>query len=47
MKFLSSQFSYFFSGPGTRENISALLKYLMLLILIIVLYSVLFHVIML
>jgi voltage-gated potassium channel len=47
MKFLSSQISYFFSEPGTRENISALLKYLVLLILIIVLYSVLFHVIML
>jgi voltage-gated potassium channel len=47
MKFLSSQISYFFSEPGTRENISALLKYLVLLILVIVLYSVLFHVIML
>src|SRR5918993_2023515 len=46
MKFLSSKISYFFSEPGTRESISALLKYL-LLILIIVLYSVLFHVIML
>jgi voltage-gated potassium channel len=44
---LSSQISDFFSEPGTRENISALLKYLVLLILIIVLYSVLFHVIML
>jgi hypothetical protein len=47
MKFLISQLSYFFSEPGTRDNISALLKYLVLLILIIVLDSVLFHVIML
>lgn len=47
MKFLSSQISYFFSERGTRENIGALLKYLLLLILVIALYSVLFHVIML
>jgi voltage-gated potassium channel len=47
MKFLSSQISYFFSERGARENISALLKYLLLLILVIARYSVLFHVIML
>lgn len=47
MKFLSSQISYFLSERGTRENIGALLKYLVFLILVIALYSVLFHVIML
>jgi voltage-gated potassium channel len=47
MKFLSSQISYFFSERGARENIGALVKYLVLLILVIALYSVLFHVIML
>lgn len=47
MKFLSSQITYFLSERDTRENIGALLKYLIFLLLVIALYSVLFHVIML
>ena len=47
MKFLSSQITYFLSERGTRQNIGALLKYLIFLLLVIALYSVLFHVIML
>lgn len=47
MKFLSSQISYFLSEGATRQNIRALIKYLMFLLLVIAIYSVIFHWIML
>ena len=47
MKFLSSQISYFLSERETRQNIRALLKYLAFLIVVIAVYSVVFHLIML
>lgn len=46
MKFLVSQVSYFLSQTQSRQNISALLKYLVFLGSVIVLYSVLFHLLM-
>ena len=47
MKFLGSQISYFLSEKGTRQNIGTLLKYLAFLMLLIALYSFIFHMIML
>ncbi|MEM0966848.1 MAG: NAD-binding protein [Verrucomicrobiota bacterium] len=47
MKFLGSQFSYFIRDPQARRNLGALKTYLFFLLGIIVLYSVLFHVVML
>jgi hypothetical protein len=47
MKFLSSQISYFLSEGATRQNIRALIKYLIFLLLVIAIYSVIFHWIML
>ncbi len=47
MKFLPSQLAYFFSERGTRQNIRALLKYLAFLLGVIVVYSVIFHMVML
>ena len=47
MKFLSSQISYFLSEKDARQNIRALLKYLLFLLAIIAVYSVIFHLIML
>lgn len=46
MKFLVSQVSYFLSQRGSRQNIGALAKYLSFLIAVIVLFTVLFHLIM-
>jgi len=45
MKFLSSQLAYLISVPETRSNLGALLKYILSLALLIVVYTVLFHVI--
>ncbi|MDQ4122702.1 MAG: NAD-binding protein [Acidobacteriota bacterium] len=47
MKFLATQVTYFLSQSQTRQNISALLKYLLFLIAVIVIYTVLFHFLML
>ncbi len=47
MKFLVSQVSYFLNQRGSRQNIGALAKYLFFLIAIIILFSVVFHLIML
>ncbi|MBK9155682.1 MAG: potassium channel protein [Chloracidobacterium sp.] len=47
MKFLISQVSYFLDQRDSRRNIGALLKYLAFLLLVIALFTVLFHVIML
>ncbi len=47
MKFLTAQITYFFSQNQIRQNISALLKYLLFLVIVIILFSVLFHLIML
>lgn len=47
MKFITSQLSHFFQTPGTRQNLRAMRLFLLTLIGIILLYSVLFHVIML
>lgn len=46
MKFLVSQFSHFLSDKQARKNLGALRTYLLFLVAIIVLYSVLFHVVM-
>jgi len=46
MKFLVSQFSYFLSDKQARRNLSAFRTYLLFLVGIIVLYSVLFHLVM-
>jgi Trk K+ transport system NAD-binding subunit len=47
MKYLGSHFAYFLSQGEVRRNIGALLKYLALLGAVVVVFSVLFHVIML
>jgi Trk K+ transport system NAD-binding subunit len=47
MKFLSTQLTFFFSQRQIRQNIRALLKYVLFLIVVIAAYSVLFHFIML
>jgi voltage-gated potassium channel len=46
MKFVSSQLNYFFQNPGTQKNVVKLLKFLGILFLMIVSYSILFHFIM-
>jgi Trk K+ transport system NAD-binding subunit len=46
MKFLPSQLTYLLSEPETRRNLAALLRYVAVLGATIVLYSVLFHAIM-
>lgn len=43
MKFLATQVTYFLSQNQTRQNIKALAKYLFYLVLIITIFSVLFH----
>lgn len=43
MKFLATQISYFLKQNQTRQNINALLKYLLFLLSIIAIYTVLFH----
>ena len=47
MKFLTSQISYFLNERAARQNIRALLKYVMFTAAVIAVYSVLFHLIML
>ncbi len=47
MKLLGTQLAYFLNEPATRRNISALLKFAAFLVGIILLFSILFHVIML
>ena len=47
MKFLATQVTYFLSQNETRQNIKALLKYLLFLVITIIVFSVLFHFIML
>ncbi len=46
MKFLSSQISLFMQERGVRRNIAYLLKFLALVLLMIIIYSVIFHYIM-
>ncbi|MGH7477500.1 MAG: potassium channel family protein [Longimicrobiales bacterium] len=46
MKSLPTHFAFFLYDRETRANIGALLKYLVLLVVVIALYSALFHVIM-
>ncbi len=46
MKFLPAQFSYFVETTGQRRNVKLLVRFLILLVVMIVAYSVLFHVIM-
>ncbi|NSW86762.1 MAG: NAD-binding protein [Syntrophobacteraceae bacterium] len=46
MKFLPAQISFFFQSRTTRKNIRRLVKFFLLLSVLIVLYSILFHVIM-
>lgn len=47
MKFLTSQITYFLSQNQIRQNINALLKYFLFLVIVIIFFSVLFHLIML
>ena len=47
MKSLSSQLIFFFHNKTTKKNASLLVKFIIFLVLIVTLYSVLFHVIML
>ena len=47
MKFLATQVTYFLSQNETRQNIKALVKYLIFLVATIIVFSVLFHFIML
>lgn len=47
MKFLASQFSYFLSDRSAKRNLSALRTYLLFLLAIVLVYSVLFHFVML
>jgi len=47
MKFLVSQFSYFLSDPQAKRNLSALRTYLLFLLGLMVVYTVVFHVLML
>ncbi|MBX3044113.1 MAG: potassium channel protein [Candidatus Kapabacteria bacterium] len=46
MKFVSSQLNYFFQSPHTQKNVFKLLKFLGILALMIIAYSILFHYIM-
>lgn len=43
MKFVSSQLSYFFANRRTQTNIRKLMKFLGVLVLMYILYSILFH----
>ncbi|PWN05726.1 potassium channel family protein [Rhodohalobacter mucosus] len=43
MKFLGSQLSYFFANRRTRTNVVKLLKFIAVLVLMYVAYSILFH----
>ena len=47
MKFLASQITYFLQDRAARQNIRALLKYVAFTAAVILLYSVIFHLIML
>ncbi|NOR24144.1 MAG: potassium channel protein, partial [Desulforhopalus sp.] len=47
MKYIISQFTYFFRNKTTKRNIFLLLKFFLILALIITTYSILFHVLML
>ena len=47
MKFLTPQITYFLSQNQIRQNINALLKYLLFLLGVIAVYTILFHIIML
>ncbi len=47
MKFIPSQLAYFFTEPDARRNTWALGKYLFFIFFVIVVYSVVFHIIML
>ena len=46
MKFLSSQFGYLFAGGETRTNLTALLRYLGFLVVMVTVYAIVFHLIM-
>lgn len=43
MKFLPSQFMYLFENAATRKNLALLFKFVVFLLLVIALFSVLFH----
>jgi Trk K+ transport system NAD-binding subunit len=47
MKFLATQLTYFFSQTQIRQNVRALIKYLIFLVTVIFVFTVLFHFIML
>src|SRR5688500_9873469 len=46
MKFLSGQLSVMLAGGESRANLAALLKYFAFLLLLVIIYTVLFHLIM-
>jgi len=43
MKFLATQITYFFQQNQTRQNLNALLKYVLLLLAVITIFTILFH----
>ncbi len=43
MKFLATQITYFFKQNQTRQNLNALLKYVLLLLAVITIFTILFH----
>ncbi len=47
MKFLATQLTYFFSQTQIRQNIRALVKYVIFMVAVIVVFTILFHFIML
>jgi voltage-gated potassium channel len=46
VKFLTAQLGYFVHGPGTRRNLKVLFRFLLLLLVMVTLYTILFHVLM-
>ena len=46
MKFLTSQLTFFLKSATSRRNIRLLLQFLIILVLLVVVYSILFHVVM-
>ncbi len=46
MKFLTAQLSYFIRGPGTRRNLTVLVKFMLVLVAMVTTYTILFHLLM-
>ena len=46
MKFISSQLNYFFQSPNTQKIVKQLIKFVAILLILIISYSIIFHYIM-